>query len=121
MNRTFANDKDLIYFPVIDTSHVTSVSYPFDGSNLTYCLKLDTSNLTSLNGLFSNTKIMHCPALETSKSQSFEDMFYKCVNLRSVPEFDISGVNNGQLTENPLIKCINYYTGTNHDTMELMT
>ena len=86
----------------LDVSHVTDMSYMFDGtevSDLTSLANWDTSNVTNMNSMFLRNKISDLTPLinwDTSKVNNMGDMFGDnpdIIDLRPIANWNVSNVN----------------------------
>lgn len=117
----FADDLDLVYMPLVDTSNATRADGMFQRcSNLQICPSLNLSschetfngmfqecvklqevgllnisNATATNSMFSQcTSLKTIPLLNTSNATRADGMFSNCTNLISIPQLDISKATN---------------------------
>ena len=96
----FSDDTQLVYFPLVDTSNVTSMYAMFRNcSKLQYVLSIDTSNVTDMQYMFyqcSNLTSLDLSSFDTSNVKNMQNMFYNCKSLSSldVSSFDTSNVTN---------------------------
>ena len=94
MNSMFAQDHELVYFPLVDTSNVTQMQYTFN-----YCSKLtnfplcDTSKVTSFHGTFDKSGVKTIPLICTSACTDMSEMFVESP-IESVPLLDTRNVTN---------------------------
>lgn len=94
INSMFAQDQELVYFPLVDTSNVTQMQYTFN-----YCSKLtnfplcDTSNVTSFHGTFDKSGVKTIPLICTSACTDMSEMFVESP-IESVPLLDTRNVEN---------------------------
>lgn len=66
-----------------------------DVNNVMFYPVLDTSNITSMQDAFSNnTTLMTVGLFDTSRVTNMSQMFYRCANLISVPQFNTQNVVN---------------------------
>ena len=98
--QAFKNDTQLGYFPLVDTSNVTDMSYMFyECSNLEIVPPINTSNVTSMGYMFyicSGLTSLDLSSFDTSKVANMSDMFSYCRSLTSIDlsKFDTSNVTN---------------------------
>ena len=96
----FKSDKQLVYFPKVDTSNVTDMGDMFlYCRNLQYVPDLDTTNVVIFDSLFSyNSSLVNVNTSNwnTSAANVMGSMFYSCSGLTSldVSNFDTSKVND---------------------------
>lgn len=100
----YKEDKNLVYFPLVDTSNVNQMISTFSGC---YCLtnvpELDTSNVTIMTQSFYNCyALKYVSVLNTSKVTTFNNVFSNSPSL------------NDESLDNILQMCINAtsYNGT---------
>lgn len=79
----FANDNNLIYMPLVDTSSATKLNYMFSND---YFLEdvplLNTSNVTHFNYMFTECRgLKTIPVFNTSKALNIMSMFSQCPKL----------------------------------------
>ena len=95
----FKDDKQLMYFPLVDTSKVTNMSYMFSGcTNLQYVPSFDTSKVTTMSYMFSycsGLTSLDVSSWNTSKVVNVQNMFYYCSKLTSL---DLSSFNTSAVT-----------------------
>lgn len=96
-NTTWINhtsDTKLIYFPLVDTSNVTSLDNSFANCFALQTIPaIDTSNVTNMANMFTNcTALQTIPAIDTSNVTTVDSMFKFCNNLESLPLLDFSNV-----------------------------
>lgn len=126
----FQSDRNLVIFPLLDTSNLTTMASAFDGNyTLTAIALLNTENVTTMKECFSGcTGLTSVPKFNTKKVTTMQKMFQNCYSLASVPLFDTSGLTGNSLfytfsncynltdasLDNILQMCINAtgYTGT---------
>lgn len=120
LNNAYESNKELVYFPLVDTSNVTSMTGTFkschrlelvpllDTSNVTNMAEafkecealatislIDTSNVTSMNSMFAEcSSLKALPLLDTSKVTTMNQMFTHCNNLTTIPKFDTANVTD---------------------------
>ena len=98
----YKGDKQIIYFPLVDTSNVTNMGSMFRECTSLTSLDLssfNTSKVTSMGSMFRECKSLTSLDLSnfnTSGVTSMDEMFSNCSNLTSldVSNFDTSNVNN---------------------------
>lgn len=71
MTRKYKNNSNLVFFPLVDTSNVTTLTQAFDSSN-----------------------IQSIDAIDTNKVFYFNQLFQYCIFLEDVPVFDFSSVTS---------------------------
>ena len=93
MSQKYYNNTDLVYMPLVDTSHVTNMDNAFNGcSNLMYLPLLDTSNVTSMNSAFRGcSKLTSVPLLDTGKVTNMNCLFYND-SITEIPQLDTKNV-----------------------------
>ena len=75
MGEIFRYDKNLIYFPLVDTSNVTNMRYMFlDCNNLTAIPVLNTSNVTTMKSAFQSNNLT---------DESIDNILQMCINATS--------------------------------------
>lgn len=99
MQAMFANNKDLVIMPLVDTSNVTTMYNTFNScTELTTLPLLNTSNVDSMRGTFSGcSKLKTIPLFDTSNVTTMRGMFSSCNNLQNVPKLNTSKVTNFQV------------------------
>ena len=96
----FNDDLNIIFFPLIDTSNVTSMTGMFSGcKSLQYVPAINTSNVTNMQGMFSDCYSLislDLSSFDTSKVTNMQNMFNGCKSLSSLDlsSFDTSNVTN---------------------------
>ena len=90
----YAGDKQLVYFPLVDTSNVTGMGYTFSDTPLASFPLIDTRSVQSFHGTFVRTKIKTIPQFNTSACTDMSEMFNECTSLTSVPLLNTSNVEN---------------------------
>ena len=95
----FQADLDLIYFPLVDTSNVTSMESMFISCGyLEYVPAIDTSNVTTMLRMFAydnSLKEVDFTNFDTSNVTTMERMFFRAYGLRKlVMPFDTAKVTN---------------------------
>lgn len=96
MNGMFSNNYNLVYMPMVDTSHVTTATSAFlDCHSLTTIPLLDMSQNRIMSQMFYNCyALTEVPLLNTENVLSMNLMFGSCHALKSVPLF-----NTGKVTD----------------------
>ena len=95
MANKFNGNKELKYFPLVDTSNVSNMYQCFLGSELNYIPAIDTSEVTGFMSAFrSCTNLISTDLFDTSNAMIVQQMFDSCTNLKTVPAFDISKVTD---------------------------
>lgn len=91
MANTFMECCHLIYLPLINTSKVTNMNMCFyECRALTEIPDLDTKNVTNLTYTFQNCfSLKTIGHLDTSKVTDFYYTFLSCVSLKNIPVFDM--------------------------------
>lgn len=105
LDSKFSRDKNLIWFPLVDTSNVTNMSYMFYYcTSLKEVPQLNTSNVTNMGSMFRYCELLeNVPQFDTSKVTIMSSMFSSCNNLTdtsidNILQFCItSKVKNGTL------------------------
>ena len=99
MQSKFANNRDLVIMPLVDTSNVTTMYSAFNSCiELTTLPLLDTSNVDSMRGAFSGcSKLKTIPLFDTSNVTNMKGMFSSCNNLQNLPKLNTSKVTNFQV------------------------
>ena len=100
-NNAFKDDKQLVYFPLVDTSKVTNMGYMFGGcTNLQYVPNIVISNnVTNVREMFYNCInliYLDLSNWDTSKVTSMANIFYYCSSLKSL---DLSSFNTSAVTD----------------------
>ena len=92
----FNGDKNLIWFPLVDTSNVTNMRYMFNNCPaLKEIPQFDTSKVTDMSFMFySCTSLKEIPQFDTSNVTNMSFMFSNCTPLKEIPQFDTSNVIN---------------------------
>lgn len=90
----FRYRKDIVYFPMIDTSKVTNMYYMFgECTALKYVPQLDTSSVTEMAAMFDQcTSLKSIPKIDTSARPRLSFLCAGCTSLTDVPEIDTSNV-----------------------------
>ena len=90
----YNNDKQLVIFPLVDTSNVTIFRNAFYNSGLIDCANINTSNGTRFGYMFYSTNIVTAPNLDLGKAESggspgygLQNMFANCNALQNVPVY----------------------------------
>lgn len=96
LNYKFNGDKNLLWFPLVDTSNVTSMMGIFSSCvSLKEVPQLNTSNVTDMSYMFDNcTSLKEIPQFDTSNVTNMYGMFQYCESLENVPQFDTSNVTD---------------------------
>lgn len=99
-SRTFAGDLKLKFFPAVDTSHLTSIS--FNGcKSLISILTLDLSECTNLGSAFKDctglTEIQGLYPLKRNNTTSYNATFSGCANLKKIKKIDLQVANGGSM------------------------
>lgn len=96
----FKSDKQLVYFPKVDTSNVTNMESMFRScTNLQYVPELDTSKVIYMNSMFSGCDALTSIDLSnwnTSNVTNMTSMFGGCKYLTSL---DLSNWNTSNVTK----------------------
>lgn len=79
---------------VINTSHLTNLSFTFTDTKYLKTVSIDTSSATTLKHFASESGIVNAPVLNTSNVITVEGMFFKCPNLKNISPYDFSKVTN---------------------------
>lgn len=99
MNDTiyYNSDKNLVFFPLVDTSNVTSLYNAFYGcSSLISMPLIDTSKVTTFEKAFYNcSSLKDIALLDMSSATTLKQAFYAC-SLKNIPLFDTSNIQNFQ-------------------------
>ena len=96
----FKDDLQLMYFPLVDTSNVTSMYAMFRNCpKLQYVPSIDTSNVTNMEKIFSNCSgltSLDLSGWDISNVTNMSYMFDECYDLTSLDlsSFNTSNVNN---------------------------
>ena len=79
----FQDDKELMFFPLVDTSNATTTRSMFQYcSSLRVVPLINTSNVTTTYRMFNGcTSLTTIPILNTSNLTTISNMFYDCGNL----------------------------------------
>lgn len=93
---TYYNDRNLMFFPMVDTSKVEYFNGTFNNcSKLIYVPQIDTSSATDMSSMFvSCPALTSVPTLDTSKVTSMYMMFTTDYSLKSIGNFDTHSVTN---------------------------
>jgi len=94
MREKYQYNNNIVVFPLIDTSHVTTMYYAFKScQQLRELPLLDTSSLTSLQSAFEScVKLKSIPQFDTSHVTTMYSTFNYCSELENVPVLNTSGV-----------------------------
>lgn len=81
---------NIMFYPVVDTSKVTSMASAFSGMSSIYSVGLlDTRKVTTMNKMFSGcTNLVTIPAFNVKEVIDMSYMFQKCTSLQSIPALD---------------------------------
>ena len=120
MSGKYENNKNLVFFPKVDTSKVTRLSSCFKGcSNLLSIPKLDISNVTDIGYYFYEcTSLTTIPQLDTSNVTDMGYCFYGCRSLTTIPQLDTSNVTD---MGNCFYQCSNLLSIPQLDTSNVTT
>ena len=120
----FANNKSLIFMPLVETSNGFNFSGMFSSCQaLTTIPQLDTSNGIYFSSMFiSCTSLTTVPQLDTSSGTDFSGMFASCTSLTTVPQLDTSSGTDfdsmfASCTSLTTIPQLNTSSGTDFDSM----
>ena len=96
LNYKFNGDKKLIWFPLVDTSNVTSMMGMFSSCvSLKEIPQLNTSNVINMSYMFNNcTSLKKIPQFDTSNVTDMTGMFRFCELLENVPQLNTSNVTD---------------------------
>lgn len=97
MQNKYQYDEYLTFFPLVDTSHVTTMRNAFLGAKLLGIPLIDTSNVLLMQNAFQNTMINNIPLIDTSNVVSMEYAFKECIYLKQFPNLNMS--NCGSCTQ----------------------
>ena len=96
----FNDDLNIIFFPLIDTSNVTSMTGMFSGcKSLQYVPAINTSNVTNMGSMFSDCYSLislDLSSFDTSKVTNMQNMFNGCKSLSSL---DLSSFDTSKVTD----------------------
>lgn len=123
----YNGNANLVFFPLVDTSNVTSlynafyacsslISVPlintskvttfekafYNCSSLKDIALLDMSSATTLKQAFYSCSLKNIPLFDTSNIQNFQNAFENCSSIETVPSFDMSSAT---ITTNMFYKC----------------
>lgn len=89
---TFTDDKNLVYFPLIDTKNVTGLTNTFSGCNLLREIpNINTSKVETMAATFTDCwSLTSVPAFDTSNVVNFGNIFNNCKSLKEIPLIDTS-------------------------------
>lgn len=91
----FNDDTNVIEnIEIINTSHLTNLGYLFLDMKYLKTVSIDTSGATTLEQMFANSSIGDPPTLDTSNATNVEALFFKCANLKYIPQYNFSKVTN---------------------------
>lgn len=79
---------------IINSSHITDLSNTFEHMKHLKTVSIDTSGVIDMEFMFSDCMIENPPYLNTSNVTNVNSMFYKCTNLKNIPQYDFSNVTN---------------------------
>ena len=93
----FKADKQLVFFPLVNTSNITNLGQFFmDCSYLEYVPPLDTSNAIEMTFMFSGCKnLRFIPIFDTSNVTNMSNMFDTCERLTTL---DLTHFNTSKVT-----------------------
>jgi surface protein len=95
----YKGNKQLVYFPLVDTSNVTTMSGMFSGcTSLQYVPQINTSNVTNMSNMFNfcgNLASLDLSNFDTSNVTTMYYMFNFCDGLISL---DLSSFNTSNVT-----------------------
>lgn len=94
MYNLYSNNKELFFFPIVDTSNVSNMQGAFLSSNLLEVPMIDTSNTTTMQNSFQNTLIREFPLLNTSNVVNMTNVCRDCKILKTIKNIDTSQVKN---------------------------
>lgn len=123
----YSSNSNLVFFPLVDTSNVTSLYNAFYGcsslismplintskvttfekafyncSSLKDIALLDMTSATTLKQAFYACSLKNIPLFDTSNIQNFQNAFENCSSIQTVPSFDMSSAT---ITTNMFYKC----------------
>lgn len=89
-NSTTLAGTNIMFYPVVDTSKVTSMASAFSGMTSLYSVGLlDTRKVTTMNKMFSGcTNLVTIPAFDVKEVTDMSYMFQNCTSLQSIPALD---------------------------------
>ena len=106
----YKEDKQLVYFPLVDTSNVTTMRSMFSGCiNLQNVPQINTSNVTDMGYMFGycgKLTSLDVSLFNTSKVTDMKSMFISCGGLTSL---DVSKFDTSNVTE--MSNMFNYCSG----------
>lgn len=96
MNEMYKSNNNLIYFPLVDTSHVDTFYQTFMSCySLSYVPVLNTSIAVNLQQMFDNCHGLHTiPLIDTGNVTNFQQFCNNCYTLKNVPILDTSKATN---------------------------
>lgn len=96
MNENYKANNNLIYFPLVDTSHVETFYQCFMSCfSLSYVPVLNTSSAQNVQQMFDNCHALHTiPLIDTSNVTNFQQFCNNCYTLKNVPILDTSKATN---------------------------
>jgi Mycoplasma protein of unknown function, DUF285. len=97
MSERYYQNKQIKYFPLVDTSNVTNMRSMFMDSALEYIPLLDTSNVTDMSNMLYGTKLTTIPQFNTSACTNMRYTFVD-TNITSIPLLDTRNVETFQGT-----------------------
>lgn len=97
MSERYYQNKQIKYFPLVDTSNVTSMSSMFMSSALEYIPLLDTSNVTNMSNMLYGSNLATIPQFNTSACTNMRYTFVD-TNITSIPLLDTRNVQTFQGT-----------------------
>lgn len=86
----YNGNKNLIFFPLVDTSNVITIQTCFyECRDLVYVPLLNTSKVVTMTYTFYNcTALLSVPLFDTGNVQQFDYCFSGCYALKNIPLFD---------------------------------
>jgi len=95
-SRRFTTDKDLVYFPAVDTSQFTSFADMFKNcTSLMSIVSFNANSATNVGSMFNGcTALRYVPKLDTSLCTGFTSLFYNCTSLKRVEEISAAACNS---------------------------
>ena len=92
----YNGDNNLMFFPLVDTSNVTSLNNSFYGcSSLISMPLINTSNVISFDKAFYNcSSLKSIPLIDMTSATTLKESFYGCSSLKSIPLFNTSKIEN---------------------------
>ena len=89
-NDMFFSDKNLKYFPLVDTSNLASMYRMFTSSNLENLPLINTGNCTNMRLTFSGINTLkEIPSIDTKNVTDARDMFSSCGVLLKIPQLNL--------------------------------